>query len=119
MAKFNEKRSENRLEYNWSVWFAANFEDKLKEGTMHDLTSESASFLCQKSQSPQKGDKIILNFTIPRLDKECKSEGVSYSRSGIVCRVDDFKEKQNRVVLRFNLPLDMHPAEKTSVKLHL
>lgn len=118
MKDFHEKRSEQRLKYDWLIRFGKDFQYDFKEGRMYDLSSESACFVCKKDASPRPSDKIVLNFTIPRLSKEYRTEGISFTRSGIVCKVEGFNEEENRIIMRFDVPLDVEPAGKTAHKIH-
>lgn len=117
MTDFHEKRGEQRLKYDWLIRFGKDFRSELNEARMYDLSSESACFICRKGISPHPSDKIVINFTIPRLGKEYKAEGISFSRAGIVCRVDNFNEDENRVTIRFNIPLDIQPAQRAAQKI--
>lgn len=117
MTDFRERRGEQRLKYDWAIRFGKDFQGELNEGRMYDLNSESACFVCRKEISPRPSDKIVINFTIPRLGKEYKAEGISFTRAGIVCRIDDFNKEENRVTIRFNIPLDIQPVRKVAQKI--
>lgn len=110
MNNIGEKRKEQRLHYDWPVWFAEDFGKPLFKGQMFDISSNGASFVCDTSEGyPYLGRQITTLLSIPRLG----SNMANLIRIGRVCRIDEDDISSRRVAVKFEEPLSFKPSEES------
>jgi len=51
MDQTEERRREQRLRYQWPVWFAEDFTKTVSQGLMVDVSSGGMAFTCNADQS--------------------------------------------------------------------
>jgi len=116
MNGFNN-RSENRLRYNWPVWFAENFDDILAQGQMVDVSSKGAAFTCYADKCPRYGQNITARFSVPKHHSSDPFDMENFVRSGHICRVEDDGPYVKRIAIQFAEPLPFNPADPEKIKL--
>jgi len=110
-----ERRREQRLRYQWPVWFAEDFNAVLAQGQMVDVSSQGAAFTCHADEEcPYPGRTVTARFSIPRFSNTDSFDMASFTRSGRVCRVDDVNRFLRKVAIQFAEPLPFRPGEQAS-----
>lgn len=113
MQENTERRRENRLRYQWPVWFAEDFEEVLAQGQMVDVSSEGAAFTFYGNQNcPHPGQQLTARFSVPQFDTDESFGMASFTRTGRVCRVDDINTHVRRIAMQFAEPLPFKPGEQ-------
>ena len=108
-----ERRREQRLRYQWPVWFAEDFNETLSQGQMVDISSRGAAFTCYADDScPCPGLHITARFSVPRLGPDDCFDMANFTRSGHICRVDDVNKFLRRVAIQFAESLPFRPGEQ-------
>ena len=106
-----ERRSEKRLRYNWTVWFAENFNEMLTQGQMVDVSSGGAAFTCYADKCPYPGQALTARFSVPRYGQDDSFNMNNFIRSGHVCRVEQVSPYVRRVAMQFAQPLPFKPGQ--------
>ena len=115
MVRRKEKRKEERLSCNWSIWFAENLGETLYSGTVCDISSKAVSFTCHVDKNfPLKGKEVRTQFSVPRLGREDK-DVTMVTRNGKICRYDTSNSNISKVAVRFYKPLPFHPNKLKTV----
>jgi hypothetical protein len=113
-----ERRKEQRLSYQWPVWFAENFGEALAQGQMADVSSTGAAFTCYSHERcPPAGEELSAKFSVPRFDYDRSFEMESFTRTGRVCRVDKVDKFLNRVAIQFTAPLPFKPGQQAASQI--
>jgi hypothetical protein len=116
MNNIAEKRAERRLHYNWPIWFAEDYNDRLTQGQMVDISSGGAAFTCYADRCPRTGDHITTRFSVPRYGASEAFDLESFMRSGKIHRVDELSPFVRRVAIQFGEPLPFKPGEITDTE---
>lgn len=111
----NEKRRENRLNYNWPVWFAEDYNDMLSQGQMIDISSEGAAFTCYADKCPHDGEEITARFSVPNHHHTDAFDLDNFIRKGHVCRVEEIGGYLRKVAIQFAEPLPFKPGEVEAI----
>ena len=115
MSTTSERRMEERLSYQWPIWFAEDFQDELSQGQMADVSSHAAAFTCYADdQCPHPGQRLTARFSVPQYGPDDSFDVVDFVRSGQVCRVDGVNNALRRVTMQFTEPLPFHPGEQNA-----
>ncbi|MHC4719865.1 MAG: PilZ domain-containing protein [Planctomycetota bacterium] len=113
MSEDTERRSEQRLHYQWPVWFAEDYNGMLSQGQMVDISSNGAAFTCYADDScPYPGQHITARFSVPHLGPDDSFDMESYIRAGNICRVEEVSRFVRRVAIQFAEPLPFKPGEQ-------
>jgi len=108
-----ERRREQRLRYNWPIWFAEDFGEILSQGQMADISSRAAAFTCHADENcPYPGQHITARFSVPRFGPEDSFDMANFTRTGRIYRVDNVNSFLRRVAVRFAEPLPFKPGEQ-------
>ncbi|MCD4831358.1 MAG: hypothetical protein K8R02_06065 [Anaerohalosphaeraceae bacterium] len=110
-----QRRAEQRLSYNWPIWFAEDFNGILSQGQMADLSSRNAAFTCYADQCPFEGQHITARFSVPRYDADGSFDLENVIVDGNILRVDNINPFMKKIVLQFNEPLGFRPGETEDV----
>ena len=114
----DNRRIEERLQYQWPVLFAEDFATSLSEGVMVDVASGGMAFLCRADDNcPVLGQQLDLRFSIPRVDEDDPSAMTSFSRKGKVLRIESINASLRRIAIQFDTPLTLKPCEQESINL--
>ncbi len=112
-----ERRTEQRLCYQWPIWFAEDFRGELAQGQMADLSSRAAAFTCYAdAQCPHPGQHLTTRFSIPRYGPDDSFDMLDFVRAAQVCRVDGVNHSLRRVVIQFAEPLPLRPGEQADLQ---
>ncbi len=117
-AEVSERRSAQRLCYDWPVWFAEESEKAFPtpesfEGQMVDVSSAGAAFTFHPEKvSLRQGQEIITRFRIPRFRSLELFNKVVFTRIGHVSRIHKANSSQCKAVIKFNRPLFFEPGEQ-------
>jgi hypothetical protein len=111
MDNSSDKRRENRLNYNWPVWFAEDFSDMLSQGQMVDISSEGAAFTCYADKCPHSGEEITARFSVPNHHHTNEFDLDNFIRKGHVCRIEEAGSYLRKVAIQFAEPLPFKPGE--------
>ena len=107
-----ERRTEQRLRYQWPIWFAEDFRGELSQGQMADLSSRAAAFTCYAdARCPHPGQCLTTRFSIPRYGPDDSFDMLDFVRAGQVYRVDGVNNMLRRVVIQFAEALPLRPGE--------
>jgi hypothetical protein len=118
MSTMSERRTEERLRYQWPIWFAEDFHGELSQGQMADVSSQAAAFTCYADERcPHPGQYLTTRFSVPRYGSEESFDLVDFIRTGRVYRVDTIHGPLRRVALQFTEPLPFRPGEQASTEL--
>ena len=110
-----ERRAEQRLRYQWPIWFAENTESSQEQGQMVDITSKSAAFTCYADGSYRYlGQHIITRFSVPRCGQDDSFDMANFTRCGQIFRVEKINPFMNRIAVRFFDPLPFKPGEQAA-----
>ena len=116
MANEFEKRRENRLNYNWPVWFAEDYNNILSQGQMIDISSEGAAFTCYADKCPHTGEEITARFSVPSHHNENDFDLENFIRKGHVCRIEEIGGYIRKVAIQFAEPLPFKPGEVEKIE---
>ena len=117
MQNLTERRREQRLRYNWPVWFAEDFDDVLSQGQMVDVSSGGAAFTCHADQDNLHPDQnITARFSVPHYGLEGSFDMGNFTRTGRVCRIENVNNFVRRIALQFTEPLPFKPGEQDTDK---
>lgn len=112
----NERRQEQRLGYQWPVWFSEDFTETLSQGLMIDVSSGGIGFSCEAGEScPREGQHLTVRFSIPRFEGDDPTATVSITRTGEVRRIERTEAGLWRIGIEFDTPLGLRPAEVSSL----
>lgn len=118
MDEIQNQRREARLQYRWPVWFAEDFKQTLSEGLMVDVSSGGMAFICNAGENcPQVGQKLATRFSIPRSEEDDSSDMTSFTRTGLVLRVDIVNTFLRQVAIQFDEQLSLKPYEQASIDM--
>lgn len=116
MDENNERRTEKRLHYRWSIWFAEDFSEELSQGRMVDISSRGAAFACHADRScPYVGQHITTRFSIPRFKADDSFGITGFIRPAHVCRLDNVSTFLRHVAIQFDEPLPLKPGEQENI----
>ncbi|UCD53592.1 MAG: PilZ domain-containing protein [Phycisphaerales bacterium] len=116
MDQQNDRRQQKRLDYQWPVWYSEDFTESMSQGLMIDISSGGIAFDCPSDDMcPQANQHLTVRFSIPRFEGDDPTATVSITRTGHVCRIEDGAPGVNRVVILFDTPLPLRPAEVTTL----
>jgi hypothetical protein len=108
-----ERRTEQRLRYQWPIWFAENKDCEITQGQMVDISSKSAAFNCYNDRGHQYiGQHILSRFSIPRYDTDDSFDIMNFTRWGQICRIENINPFMRRIAIRFSEPLPIKPGEQ-------
>jgi hypothetical protein len=108
-----ERRREQRLRYQWPIWFAEDFDETLSQGQMVDVSSAGASFTCCADVNcPSLGQRVTSRFSVPRFCTDESFGLASFTRTGSVCRVNEISKFLRCVAVQFAEPLPFRPGEQ-------
>ncbi|MBN2181502.1 MAG: PilZ domain-containing protein [Sedimentisphaerales bacterium] len=120
MDQARNQRQEERLEYQWPVWFAEDFKQMLSEGLMVDVSSGGMAFKCNADENcPKVGQKLAARFSIPRFEEDDSSAITSFIRTGYVLRVEKINASLCLVAIQFDEPLSLKPCEQADINIML
>ncbi len=106
-------RREQRLCYDWPIWFAEDFKKTLFQGQLLDVSSGGAAFTCNARENcPYLGQQLTIRFRVPRFGSAAPFNVVLFTRIGHVCRVESIDSQSRRVVVEFARPLFFTPGEQ-------
>jgi len=110
----NERRTEQRLSYQWPIWFANGLSDGLIQGQMADVSSRGAAFTCYTDeQCPGTGEQITARFSVPDYGPDESFGMKNFIRLANVCRVEEVNSFIRRIAVQFAQPLPFRPGERT------
>ena len=113
MEKTDERRREQRLDFQWPIWHAEGFGKTLSQGQIVDISSGGAAFTCGDDPNcPYPGQKLTSRFSVPHVGADGSCGMVSFTRAGLVCRVDNVDKFSSRIAIQFAEPLPFRPAEQ-------
>ncbi|MBN1805840.1 MAG: PilZ domain-containing protein [Sedimentisphaerales bacterium] len=119
MDKTDERRTEQRLRYYWPIWYAENFDDRLSQGQMVDISSKGAAFTCYANdECPYPGQHLTARFSVPQYGSDDSFDMASFTRSAHVCRVQDVNSFLRRIAVQFTEPLPFKPGEQDTADLY-
>jgi hypothetical protein len=108
-----ERRREQRLRYQWPIWFAEDFDETLSQGQMVDISSAGASFTCCADENcPSLGQRVTSRFSVPRFYTDESFSLASFTRAGSVCRVNEISKFLRHIAVQFTEPLPFRPGEQ-------
>ena len=111
MSDITERRAEERLRYNWPIWFAEDYNDNLTQGQMVDVSSGGAAFTCYADRCPRTGDEITARFSVPHYGAGDAFDLANFMRSGKIRRVDELSPFVRRVAVQFGEALPFKPGQ--------
>lgn len=113
MTKTGEKRSEQRLCYDWPIRYAKELDQQLHRGQMVDISSRGAAFICHSGEScPELDQNITTRFSVPQIGPGRALDTAKFVRTGHVCRIDDVNMLLRCVSVQFAEPLTFKPGEQ-------
>ena len=113
----SERRREDRLGYQWPVWFSEDFTQTMSQGLMVDVASGGIAFICDSdSENLSEGKHLTIRFSIPRFEGDDPTATVSVTRTGDICRIERLQDGSRRIAIEFDVPLAIRPAEVSSLK---
>ncbi len=103
--------TEQKLKYNWPIWFAENFNEILTQGQMAELDSTEARFTCYTEQCPRQGQQLTVRFSVPAYDSDGAFDLENVLTEGNVANVEKLNPFMETITLKFNEPLHFKPGE--------
>jgi len=109
-------RTEERLRYQWPVWFGADTAQAGFLGLMIDVSSGGLAFTCPVDGCRlQEGQRLTVRFDIPQFSRPDDPQAMAgVLRTGwvrsIVTRGDIY-----RIGLQFDQPLSLKPGEEAKL----
>ena len=111
--KFVERRREKRLQYQQSIWFGEDFNKRLYQGQMVDISSGGMAFNCDAAEKfACTGHRITTHFNVPHFDTNHSTDVLSFDRVGHICRITKQTENLHSLAIQFAEPLPFKPAEQ-------
>ena len=108
----SERRREQRLRYQWPVWFAEDLNGILSQGQMVDVSSGGAAFTCYADKCcPYPGQHITARISVPFYHADASFDVDEFIQAGSVCRIDSLPNGQRRIAMKFFHPLPFKPGE--------
>lgn len=113
-----ERRGEQRLNYNWPIWFSKEHEKRLADvkyfqGQMVNISSAGVMFRCEaKEDDLHVGQQIIMKFRVPRFGSFEPFNVLLTTRHGRICRVRDINNSCFHVTIKFDSRLFFKPGEQ-------
>ena len=81
---------------------------------MVDVASGGLAFRCNAGENcPQIGQKLVTHFSIPSSEVYDSSSMLSFTRTGVVLRVEILNPFLRHIAVQFDEPLPVKPFEKT------
>ena len=111
MSDGSKQRRETRLNYNWPVWFAEDYNHILAQGQMIDISSQGAAFTCYADKCPHDGEEITARFSVPSHGPNSDFDLENFIRQGHVCRIEEVSSFVRKVAIQFAEPLPFKPGE--------
>ena len=109
----SEQRTEERLSYDWPVWFGEDFKKAQFAGQMINVSSKGAAFTCHADKKhPYQGQEVTARFGVPRFGLGEEFNMVTFTKTGHICRVEDEDGVLRRVAVQFAEPLFFKPGEQ-------
>ncbi len=113
---WREHRKEERLNYNWPVWFT-NESDGLNRdlawAEMIDVSSGGMGLAFDANENySYEGQILVFYFSVPYREADDSVNRVCFTRVGKVCGVTEINESQFRVDVEFDKPLPFEPKEQ-------
>ena len=99
-----DRRSEDRIRFNWPVWFGYEDNGEFFQGQIVDLNRQGLSFTVDSSHCPRTGSHIVARFSYP-LTKGGGFQMGRFFQWAQVIRVDHLTNQAPRVALRLNRPM--------------
>ena len=113
MGNSGEPRAEERLAYDWPVWFGEDFKKARFAGQMVNVSSKMAVFTCHANKKhPYQGQEVTVRFSVPRFGSGEELNMVTFTKTGRISRVEDEDGVLRRVVVQFAEPLFFKPGEQ-------
>lgn len=113
-----ERRTEERLQYKWPVLFSEDFTMRIDQGLMVDVSSGGIAFTCEIETNYLKtGQKLTVQFSLPRSEETESSTLVSVTRTGRICRIDKISDTVSRIGIQFDKPLTLKPCELAEIQM--
>lgn len=113
---FRERRSEERLKLNGSIWFNPAGDDKTLQGQLVDISSGGMAFTCyNKKGIPDCGQQINARFSVPWFTPQGDVQNRKFTRTAKVCRVGNANSYLKRIAVQFAEPLPFKPAEQSQL----
>ena len=113
----NERRIETRMPCHWPIWFAVNFNRKLMQGQMIDISSKAASFTSYAYESHLfPGQKIVAHFSVPIYGLSDSFAMRDFTRSGCILSIDNINGILCRIATEFGEILSFKPGEQTKIE---
>ena len=111
-----KNRYEERLTYNWPVWFSEDLTLGLFPGLMADVSSGGIAFTYKADQCRLGvGQQLTVRFSLPRFDAEDPGATVGVTRTGQVRWVTPAGGATYKVGIQFDTPLSLKPAEQANL----
>ena len=112
-----DRRSEDRIRFNWPVWFGHEENGEFFQGQIVDLNRQGMSFTVDPCHCPQIGSYIVARFSYPLTQAGGFQMG-SFFQWAKVIRSDRLTGQPPRVALRLNRPIaELVKLEQTEVSL--
>ena len=99
-----ERRSEQRIRFNWPVWFGYEESGEFFQGQIVDLNQQGMSFTVDPCHCPRTGSHIVARFSYPLAQAGGFQMG-SFFQWAKVIRNDRPTGQSPRVALRLNRPI--------------
>ncbi|OHB77361.1 MAG: hypothetical protein A2Z25_12885 [Planctomycetes bacterium RBG_16_55_9] len=129
MNKTTNRRRAPRLRYRVTVRFAEDSADNkpTSEGQMLDVSSGGLAFRCSADENcPHEGQQLVTQFSIPSPEVRDPSmsfdpaqDGMKFSRTGRVLRVQQVNEVLRNVAVRFDEPLPVGKVFFDTIGLYM
>ena len=117
MNKGESGRTEQRLRYQWTVLYAEDSKQTVSEGLMVDIASGGLAFRCDAGENcPRIGQKLVTHFSIPSSEVYDSSQMMSFTRTGVVLRVEILNPFLRHIAVQFDEPLPVKPFEKAKTE---
>ena len=116
--KVNEYHREQRLNYNWPMWFSKKPEKRFTdakcfEGQMVNISSVGVIFRCGVEENNlHVGQRIKMRFRVPRFGWFEPFSILLTTHTGRICRVYDVNNLWRQIAIKFEEPLFFKPGEQ-------
>ena len=117
MDKDTFQRGEERLRYQWPIWFGEDVTQAGFFGLMVDLSSGGLAFTCTCDKPCfREGQQLTVRFEMPRFGRPYNpDDAVGVIRTGRVRYVTSSGTGTCRLGLQFDTPLSLKPAEEAKL----
>ena len=105
------------MQSHWPIWFGEDFNQKLTQGQMIDISSKAGAFSCYAFESDLfRGQDIATYFSVPIYGPKDSFAIRDFKCSGRILRIDCLDDMLLRIITQFTEILSFKPGEQVKAE---